>query len=296
MSPETVRVVAACLEQEIKVKIEDVVSKLSEKYGFDKEDAKKYLNELIDLKESAKSHDIRMADMTNKPELEIQINSTTNEKISAKNKIKGDKFKDDIIIDIINNKKNKKQERDIWEHSNWRSISELENDDVGKAGEEIIQELCEQAGIIADIDGSKTKQTKYSKTAIKGDGTINKRSVEIKTARLSSDKTSFQHELGEQPWSAEYMLFLDISPDRMYLTLFPNFSEQFYKRSGCDKAVKCEPIFPTKSICWRKQKGAFKLDTTIKMNENNKRYTLVINSCEIENFKKFVDTIIPGTD
>ncbi len=67
MSPETVRVVAASLEQEINARIKGVVSKLSETYGFDKEDAKKYLNhENIDLKECAQSHDIRMAEMTNK--------------------------------------------------------------------------------------------------------------------------------------------------------------------------------------------------------------------------------------
>ena len=67
MSPETVRVVAASLEQEINARIEGVVRKLSETYGFDKEDAKKYLNhENIDLKESAQSHDIRMADIMSK--------------------------------------------------------------------------------------------------------------------------------------------------------------------------------------------------------------------------------------
>ena len=62
------------------------------------------------------------------------------------------------------------------------------------------------------------------------------------------------------------MIFLDIAPDKMYLTIFKNFTEEFYKSSGCDSSLKCIPYFPTKSICWRKQKGAFKLDTTVAIN------------------------------
>lgn len=60
------------------------------------------------------------------------------------------------------------------------------------------------------------------------------------------------------------MLFIDISPDCIYITIFNNFTEEFYKSGN-----KCIPYFPTKSITWRKGSGAFKLDTTIKINEDN---------------------------
>lgn len=58
-----------------------------------------------------------------------------------------------IAIELINKKYEKKQKRDIWEDSKWRHIAELENDDVGGVGEEIINNLCSLSLINADIDG-----------------------------------------------------------------------------------------------------------------------------------------------
>ena len=163
---------------------------------------------------------------------------------------------------IINAIYDQKRKRNIWENSNWCHIADLENDDVGKAGERIIAEFCKRGNIPSEIDGLKTKELGGGV----GDGMINGKTVEIKTARLGSNNSSFQHELGECPWVADYMIFLDIAPEKMYLTIFKNFTEEFYKSSGCDSSLKCVPYFPTKSICWRKQKGAFKLDTTIAIN------------------------------
>jgi hypothetical protein len=59
------------------------------------------------------------------------------------------------------------------------------------------------------------------------------------------------------------MIFVDISPDCIYITIFANFTEQTYK------SKEKLPCFPTKAITWRKEKGAFKLDTTVKINEAN---------------------------
>jgi hypothetical protein len=70
------------------------------------------------------------------------------------------------------------------------------------------------------------------------------------------------------------MIFIDISPVCIYLTIFPNFNEETYK------SKQKLPYFPTKSITWRKEKGAFKLDTTVKINEANilEGHTLKITS------------------
>ena len=65
------------------------------------------------------------------------------------------------------------------------------------------------------------------------------------------------------------MCFIDISPDKIYITIFKNWKEDFYRKSGLNSNKKCEPYFPTKSITWRKKSGAFKLDTTVKINNNN---------------------------
>ena len=194
-----------------------------------------------------------------------------------------------LATDIINNKHTQKQNRDIWSNSKWKKISELENDDVGGVGEEIINEFCKKAQIVSEIDGTKTKQIGGGI----GDGKIKGETCEIKTARQGSSNSSFQHELGEVPWKAKFMIFLDIAPEKMYITIFPNFTEEFYKKSGLDSSNKCFPYFPTKSITWRKQKGAFKLDTSININEINK-YTFIIDSetTDYSKFKSFVDNII----
>jgi hypothetical protein len=196
-----------------------------------------------------------------------------------------DTLTETLVINIIEEQYEIKSKRNIWENSKWKNISNLENDDVGKAGENIIQSLCVLSKIPSNIDGTKTRN-------IGGDGTINGHSVEIKTARLSSDGSVFQHELGEKPWMAKYMLFLDIAPDNIYITIFKNPTEEFYKRSGRDNNIKLEPFFPTKSICWRKQRGAFKLDTTIKMNENS-QYTFKLNSVDPDKFTGYINGIIP---
>lgn len=222
---------------------------------------------------------------TSQPEFEGQLPKTEN----------NDKYNENSpsfttsATDLINKKHTEKQKRDIWSDSEWKNINDLENDDVGSVGEQIIHDFCKKSQIDSDIDGSKTKQLGGGI----GDGKIKGETCEIKTARLGSSGNSFQHELGEVPWKAKYMIFLDIAPKKMYITVFPNFTEEFYKKSGVDSSNKCSPYFPTKSVTWRKQKGAFKLDTSININEKN-NYTFIIDSktTDYSKFKSFIDKII----
>jgi hypothetical protein len=134
----------------------------------------------------------------------------------------------------------------------------LQSNNVGNVGEMLLDSICKSAGIPSECDGSKTKQIGGGE----GDGRINGAIVEIKTAHQGSTSPSFQHELGEVPWkSAKYMIFIDISPQCIYLTIFKNFDEATYKSK--EKLA----IFPTKTVTWRKEKGAFKLDTSVKIND-----------------------------
>ena len=239
-------------------------------------------NELAKLKLLLKEKEIE----DNKVKLLSYTNSQT-----AKN----DKYNQNsnsfttLATNLINKKHTKKQKRDIWASSEWENISDLECDDVGGVGEEIINTFCKKSQIDSDIDGTKTKQLGGGI----GDGKINGKTCEIKTARLGSSGNSFQHELGEVPWKAEYIIFLDIAPKKMYITVFPNFTEEFYKKSGVDSSNKCSPYFPTKSVTWRKQKGAFKLDTSININEKN-NYTFIIDNktTDYSKFKSFIDNNI----
>lgn len=165
-----------------------------------------------------------------------------------------------IFIDMINIQKQKEDMSDIWKDSPYRHLVKLQSNNVGNVGETFIQKICDSCSIEAQVDGSKTKELGGGA----GDGIIVNKSVEIKTSHRGCGSASFQHELGETPWKSEYMIFIDVAPNCIYLTIFKNFNEEFYK-SG----EKCVNYFPTKSITWRKQSGAFKLDTTVKINEEN---------------------------
>ena len=160
----------------------------------------------------------------------------------------------DLLINIINAQKNKQTLTDKWINSPYKNISYLESNNVGIVGEEYIRYCCISSNILCNIDGSKTKKIGGGN----GDGNIKGKSIEIKCARFGI-VNSFQHELGEHPWRSLYMIFLDISPDIIYLTIFPNFDETFYKSRNL-----CMPYFPTRRVCWRKKSGAFKLDLGLK--------------------------------
>ena len=166
-----------------------------------------------------------------------------------------------MLIRIIQEQKEKEDKQDIWKNSPYKDIVKLQNNNVGNVGEELMNRICKVADIDADCNGAKTKQ----KGGGEGDGKIMNIPVEIKTAHQGSSHSSFQHELGEVPWKgSKYMIFFDISPECIYLTIFRNFDEKTYKSKE-----KLSPLFPTKTITWRKEKGAFKLDTTVKINELN---------------------------
>ena len=164
------------------------------------------------------------------------------------------------LIKIIDEQKEKENRVDIWKNSRFKSLPILQSNNIGNVGEMFLGKICEIQQIESEIDGTKTKMSGGGA----GDGIINGKTVEIKTAHRGGSNMSFQHELGEFPWHADYMTFIDVDPICVYITIFPNFTEEQYK-----SCVRCEPYFPTRSFCWRKKSGAFKLDTTPKLNEQS---------------------------
>jgi hypothetical protein len=166
-----------------------------------------------------------------------------------------------MLIRIIQQQAEKEEKQDIWKNSPYKDLVKLQSNNVGNVGEGLINNICKSSGIDADCNGAKTKQIGGGE----GDGKIMGIPIEIKTAHQGSSSPSFQHELGEVPWKGgKYMIFVDIAPECIYLTIFKNFAEAVYKRKE-----KLLPFFPTKTATWRKEKGAFKLDTSVKINEAN---------------------------
>lgn len=192
-----------------------------------------------------------------------------------------------LFIDLVRIQRQKEENKDIWADSPFRDFVKLQSNNAGIVGESFIQNICSTTGIQSEVDGTKTKSIGGGY----GDGMINGKSVEIKTAHQGSTSGSFQHELGELPWKAEYMCFIDISPQCIYLTIFKNFTEEEYKSGN-----KCSRCFPTKSVTWRKQKGAFKLDTTITINESNveeKNAFKIYEDTSFEEIKSYINEAIP---
>tara|TARA_B110000967_G_scaffold171924_1_gene182686 strand:- start:89 stop:979 length:891 start_codon:yes stop_codon:yes gene_type:complete len=198
-------------------------------------------------------------------------------------------------IECIEFQKNKENKKYIWEESVLKDIEKLQKNNVGCMGETYLQRLCEMSSVPSEIDGVVTKQVGGGV----GDGFIKspENTVEIKTAyQGAGNANNFQHELAEFAWKAKYMCFIDIcANDCIYITLFKNWTEEFYKKSGLDNSCKCVPYFPTRSICWRKKEGNYKLDTTIKINENNVKegYTLKITeNTTFMDVKEYIDKTI----
>lgn len=187
----------------------------------------------------------------------------------------------DIIINLINIQKEKEEKNNIWIDSPYKDLIKLQSNNIGIIGEKFIEELCKINEIKVKIDGSKTKKIGGGY----GDGKIKDKYIEIKTAHQTSKNSLFQHELGETPWKSDYIIFVDIAPYNIYITIFKNFNEEHYKNK-----INCEPYFPSKIITWRKNSGAFKLDTSVKINETNivNKYTIKITeitkNIEIKDF------------
>jgi len=228
-----------------------------EKKEIEKKETEK--NELFKIKCSfckQYGHNKRTCKMTTIPVLAQQNDYKMNVKVEPE-------MSDSIhnmLIHIIEHQKQKEEKHDIWKDSPYKDLVKLQSNNVGNVGEELINMICKSANIPASCDGSKTKKSGGGE----GDGKIMDISVEIKTSHQGSIYPSFQHELGEVPWKGSiYMIFVDISPGCIYLTIFKNFDEETYK------SKKKLPCFPTKTITWRKEKGAFKLDTSVKINEQS---------------------------
>jgi hypothetical protein len=188
------------------------------------------------------------------------------------------------FIDTISTQTKKEIKNNIWDDSDFKDLTKLQSNNVGIVGEQFIQKICEKVNIESTVNGVKTKKIGGGN----GDGLIKNKIVEIKTAHRGNGSPSFQHELGEKPWIADYMVFIDVDPRSVYLTIFENFTEEHYKSGD-----KCSSIFPTKSITQRKGIGAFKLDTTININEECVRcgYTIKITKdTTFRDLKKYINS------
>ena len=154
----------------------------------------------------------------------------------------------DIMREAIATQKNKQDKNNPWKDSLFEDIDKLKNDFSGKVGETVIAEIFKLAGLDISYTEDCTNQNDGTYDIV----TNNKR-LEIKTARMGSDK-NFQHE-SLRDCGSDYFVFLDIEPDKYYLTIFSsnfNFKSQHpilgrkpHLRKGSTNVYKFDFSFST---------------------------------------------------
>lgn len=200
-----------------------------------------------------------------------------------RSKLQSQKNPSAVLSDLIEEQRYKEEVGNIWQSSSFGGITRLKSNNVGIVGEKLVREACLHNNINAYINGSRMR----TRGGGIGDGRIKEKTVEIKTSHLGRSGT-FQHELGEYPWKADYLIFIDITPSNFYLTILPNFSEKDYMCKG----FKCVPHFPTKSITRRKGIGNFKFDTSIKLNTKSNATIEIKDNTSMSELGNFIDACI----
>lgn len=169
----------------------------------------------------------------------------------------------------------KKSSKDIWKGSKFEKVEELKANNVGEWGETTLMSYLVTLGIKCSINGKKTRGKCY-------DGKIMDIPIEIKTARQGKSK-NFQHELGETPWkTAKKMVFLDICPNGIFLTIFNNLSQKEYEDGNNFECFD-------KKIIRRKGEGNFKFDTSITINKKCANTIFIDEKTTVENLKQFIN-------
>ena len=92
------------------------------------------------------------------------------------------------LLKIINTQKEKEERLNIWKNSVYKFLPNLQSNNIGNVGEMFLGKICEVQGIDSDIDGTKTKKVGGGD----GDGIINGKTIEIKTAHCGGN-LSYQH-------------------------------------------------------------------------------------------------------
>ncbi|RLA06618.1 MAG: hypothetical protein DRQ51_08860 [Gammaproteobacteria bacterium] len=150
----------------------------------------------------------------------------------------------------------KKKQKFVWNDSIYEDLKiYLSIDERGQLGEEIIYDICKDiSGLNIEYDSSVTDNEKGY------DIIINNKKVEVKTATITSGSGMFQHEHLEAQRDYDYILFLDIAPNEVFLTLTKKQDVMWRRKKG-------DPA--NKTAIHRRPNGDYKCDFTIKHIKNN---------------------------
>lgn len=150
----------------------------------------------------------------------------------------------------------KKKQKFIWQNSTYEDIKMyLSIDERGDLGEEIIYDVCTKlTNWIVEYDPSVTDNEKGY------DIIINNKKIEIKTATITSGSGMFQHEHLEAQRDYDLIIFFDIAPDNVFITIAKKEDIMWRRKKGDDI---------NKTIIHRRPNGDYKCDINISQILNN---------------------------
>ena len=116
-----------------------------------------------------------------------------------------------IISDLI---KNRNHQKDNWnEQSRYLPIKNLNNDETGEVGELLLQDIFSRNGYKVEYEKAVTSEDKD------WDIVIDDIKIEIKTATIGRTAKTFQHEKFFKNRNYDAFVFLDFTPDELYMTI-----------------------------------------------------------------------------
>lgn len=129
-----------------------------------------------------------------------------------------------------------------WESGKFRKIRSMQPDKKGDLGEDFIVWLLQESGRSTTCTRRTDPTNKQWDIRVDSDSIT----LEVKTATLGYSNSTFQHEGLEQNRRCDGIVFLDISPDTLYITCF------------------CKHTFNWKAAHHRRYGVQFKKDLTLK--------------------------------
>ena len=190
---------------------------------------------------------------------------------------------DQIISELFENITNNAYEKykTPWDKSPWKYFCKLPKEDKLEIIKLFMQRICS----LSNIEITKHKSIFY----------IHEKSFKIYISISPNQYGVYKKEnyylLGKYPWKTDYLMFINISPKKIYITILKNFTEKYYRITSSTPNFVHNHDFPIHSIEWNNSTNNF----FILIEKSN--HTFVIDStkniCDIDLFRDFIYKQIP---
>ena len=192
-----------------------------------------------------------------------------------------DKTISELFENITNNAYEKY--KTSWDKSPWKYFRKLPKEDKL----EIIKLFMERICCLSNIEITKHKSIFY----------IHEKSFKMYISMSPNQYGVYKKQnyylLGKTPWKTDYLMFINISPKKIYMTILKNFTENYYRITSSTPNFVHNHDFPVRSIEWNNVTNDF----FILIEKSNINHTFVIDStkniCDIELFRQFMYKEIP---